>query len=150
MSNDIVRFFIFVSLAVLLTYIISKFIRKICHPNCDKIRPAVTMQCAVVSWYVIIVLRALVISHFHLFAAVLINMTHILFIMAGLIWLIRKPSAEPIILLIAFQVAGIVMNYTALFNFVLGGESGMIVIALSLRTIAIYYLVKAIRCIKTT
>jgi hypothetical protein len=148
MSNDVFRFFMFVFLAIALTYVVNKYIKKIRYPNLDKISPAVTMQCVVILWYGIIVLRAVVISHFHLFASVFINLTHILFLLAGLIWLVKKPSREPMILLIAFQIAGIVMNYAALFSFSLEGESSMIVIALSLRVAAIYSLVKAVRSIK--
>lgn len=117
-------------------------------PELDKIKPAIIAQSSVILWYGIIILRALVISHFHLFAAILINITHILFVLGGLVWLIRRPSAEPVILLFVFQVAGIIMNYTALFHFALEKESLMIIISILLRITAIYYLIKAMPQIK--
>ena len=150
MYNDYMKILVQIFAMIFVIYFTRKITDKIDRPGLDKIKPAIAMQGAVVLWYGIIILHALIISHFHLFTAILMNITHTLFIVGGLVWLIRRPSVEPMIILLVFQIAGIIMNYTALFHFALEDESSMIIISIFLRTAAIYYLFKAIHKIKAS
>ena len=91
-----------------------------------------------------VITRALWIAHFHLFVGAGINIVYTLGGLIGLVWLIRRPSTEPLILLIVFNTLSILLHWIVLSYLALEHETSMIIIALCLKSTTLYYLIKAV------
>lgn len=129
-------------------YIINLLLNKAKNQQLKKIKMAVTSSAMVVVWYFVVVARVLLTEHFHLFAATVINMTYTMGVLIGVVWLIKKPSSEPLILLMVLQILSLLLNAFALAHLALEHETSMIIVAVFLKLTALYYLIKAIPKVK--